>query len=217
MNSQVRITLCDDHPIVLAGLRNLIASESDFVIVGEATNGTAALKLIRDVQPDIAILDISMPELNGIAAARQLAEECPTVKILILTFHEDRAHLKQALDAGVAGYALKRSAAEHLIHAIRAVLVGGLYVDPAIASRMFETSSGQRALPPDVMPQLTEREVEALKLTALGFTNKEAARQLGIGEKSVETYKARGMEKLGLKTRAELVRYAAVQGWFDDA
>ena len=215
MNTRTRITLCDDHPIVLAGLRNLLATESDFVIVGEATNGAASLKLIQEVHPDVAILDISMPELNGIAAARQLAAECPSVKILILTFHEDRAHLKQALDAGVAGYALKRSAAEHLVHAIRAVLAGGLYVDPAIASRMFETSTGQRALPPEVMPQLTDREAEALKLTALGFTNKEAARQLGIGEKSVETYKARGMDKLGLKTRAELVRYAAVQGWFD--
>jgi len=215
MNVPTRITLCDDHPIVLAGLRNLLTAESDFVIVGEATNGMAALKLIQEVHPDVAILDDSMPELNGIAAARQLAAECPLVKILILTFHEDRAHLKQALDAGVAGYALKRSAAEHLVHAIRAVLAGGLYVDPAIASRMFETSTGQRAMPPVVMPQLTERETDALKLTALGFTNKEAARRLGIGEKSVETYKARGMEKLSLKTRAELVRYAAVQGWFD--
>jgi DNA-binding NarL/FixJ family response regulator len=215
MNTPARITLCDDHPIVLAGLRNLLSAESDFVIAGEATNGAAALKLIQEVQPDVAVLDISMPELNGIAAARQLATDCPSVKILILTFHEDRAHLKQALDAGVAGYALKRSAAEHLVHAIRAVLDGGLYVDPAIASRMFETNTGQRATPPEVMPQLTDREVEALKLTALGFTNKEAARQIGIGEKSVETYKARGMEKLGIKTRAELVRYAAVQGWFE--
>jgi DNA-binding NarL/FixJ family response regulator len=215
MNVPTRITLCDDHPIVLAGLRNLLTAESDFVIVGEATNGMAALKLIQEVHPDVAILDDSMPELNGIAAARQLATDCPSVKILILTFHEDRAHLKQALGAGVAGYALKRSAAEHLVHAIRAVLAGGLYVDPAIASRMFETSTGRRTTPSEAMPQLTEREVEALKLTAQGFTNKEAGRQLGIGEKSVETYKARGMEKLALKTRAELVRYAAGQGWFD--
>ena len=215
MSVPTRITLCDDHPIVLAGLRNLLTAESDFVIVGEATNGMAALKLIQEVHPDVAILDDSMPELNGIAAARQLATDCPSVKILILTFHEDRAHLKQALGAGVAGYALKRSAAEHLVHAIRAVLAGGLYVDPAIAGRMFETSTGQRTTPPEAMPQLTEREVEALKLTAQGFTNKEAGRQLGIGEKSVETYKARGMEKLTLKTRAELVRYAAGQGWFD--
>jgi len=131
MNVPTRITLCDDHPIVLAGLRNLLTAESDFVIVGEATNGMAALKLIQEVHPDVAILDDSMPELNGIAAARQLATDCPSVKILILTFHEDRAHLKQALGAGVAGYALKRSAAEHLVHAIRAVLAGGLYVDPA--------------------------------------------------------------------------------------
>jgi len=215
MNVPTRITLCDDHPIVLAGLRNLLTAESDFVIVGEATNGMAALKLIQEVHPDVAILDDSMPELNGIAAARQLATDCPSVKILILTFHEDRAHLKQALGAGVAGYALKRSAAEHLVHAIRAVLAGGLYVDPAVASRMFETSTGQRTTLPEAMPQLTEREVEALKLAAQGFTNKEAGRQLGIGEKSVETYKARGMEKLALKTRSELVRYAAGQGWFD--
>src|SRR5258705_11278007 len=148
MNAPTRITLCDDHPIVLAGLRNLLAAENDFVIVGEATNGPASLKLIQEVNPDVAILDISMPELNGIAAARQLAAECPLVKILILTFHEDRAHLKQALDAGVAGYAIKRSAAGRLVYANPAVLAGGPYVDPATPRPMFETITGQRGKPP---------------------------------------------------------------------
>jgi len=210
-----RIALCDDHPIVLAGLQNLIASEQDFELVGTATNGMNALKLIVDKQPDIALIDISMPELNGIALARKLAEDAPTVRVMVLTVYEDRAFLKQALDAGVRGYLLKRSAAENLIQAARAVLTGGIYVDPAIVDRVFVSNTPRQGRNGDkpMMPALTERESEVLKLTALGFTNKETARRLDIGVKSVETYKARGLEKLGLTTRAELVRYAAAEGW----
>lgn len=216
-NAKTRITLSDDHPIMLAGLRNLIESESDFELVGEATNGSAALKLIREQKPDVAILDISMPELNGIMVARKLAEELPQVKLMVLTLHEDRAYLRQALDVGVRGYVLKRSAAENLVQAIRAVVVGGLYVDPAIVDRVFDKSIARgRATTVGAMPQLTDREGEVLKLTALGFTNKEAARRLDLGVKSVETYRARGLEKLGLKTRADLVRYASAQGWLSD-
>ena len=219
MTEKSRIALCDDHPIVLAGLQNLIASEQDFELVGTATNGMNALKLIVDKQPDIALIDISMPELNGIALARKLAEDAPSVRVMVLTVYEDRAFLKQALDAGVRGYLLKRSAAENLIQAARAVLTGGIFVDPAIADRVFVNNaprqgrSGGRNGDKPMMPALTERESEVLKLTALGFTNKETARRLDIGVKSVETYKARGLEKLGLTTRAELVRYAAAQGW----
>ncbi len=215
MTTRIRMTLADDHPIVLAGLRKLIEAEPDFDLVGEATNGLAALKLIRETQPDIALVDISMPDLNGIALSRRLAEECPSVGILMLTLHEDRAFLKQAFEAGVRGYVLKRSAAENLVPAIRAVLVGGLYVDPAIADRMFDNSavraghfSSRRAT-----SELTERETEVLKFAALGFTNKEIARKLDVGIKSVETYKARASEKLDLKTRADIVRYASAQGW----
>ena len=219
MTQKSRIALCDDHPIVLAGLQNLIASEQDFELVGTATNGMNALKLIVDKQPDIALIDISMPELNGIALARKLAEDAPSVRVMVLTVYEDRAFLKQALDAGVRGYLLKRSAAENLIQAARAVLTGGIFVDPAIADRVFVNNaprqgrSGGRNGDKPMMPALTERESEVLKLTALGFTNKETARRLDIGVKSVETYKARGLEKLGLSTRAELVRYAAAEGW----
>jgi len=218
MTAKTRITLSDDHPIMLAGLRNLIEAEPDFELVGEATNGAAALKLIREQKPDVAILDISMPEMNGIMVARKLAEELPQVKLMVLTLHEDRAYLRQALDVGVRGYVLKRSAAENLVQAIRAVVVGGLYVDPAIVDRVFEKniSRGGRATTVGAMPQLTDREGEVLKLTALGFTNKEAARRLDLGVKSVETYRARGLEKLGLKTRADLVRYASAQGWLSD-
>jgi DNA-binding NarL/FixJ family response regulator len=215
VNGKSRIALCDDHPIVLAGLQNLIASEPDFELVGTATSGMNGLKLIVDKQPDIALIDISMPELNGIALARKLAEEAPSVRVMVLTVYEDRAFLKQALDAGVRGYLLKRSAAENLIQAARAVLTGGIYVDPAIADRVFVSSAPRQGRNGDkpMMPALTERESEVLKLTALGFTNKETARRLDIGVKSVETYKARGLEKLGLSTRAELVRYAAAEGW----
>ena len=213
-----RITLCDDHPIVLAGLRNLIESEADFELVGTASNGMAALKLICETRPDIAVIDISMPDLNGIMLARRLADEAPSVKVMVLTLHEDRAFLKQALDAGVRGYLLKRSAAENFVQAARAILTGGLYVDPAIVDRVFVNSSrrGRRPAGELSMPELTSREIDVLKLTALGHTNKETARRIDIGVKSVETFKARGMEKLGLKTRAELVRYAAAQGWLAD-
>ena len=190
MTDKIRITLSDDHPIMIAGLRNLIQQEPDFELVGEATNGTAALKLVREQKPDVAILDISMPELNGIMVARKLTEELPDVKLMVLTLHEDRAYLRQALDVGVRGYVLKRSAAENLVQAIRAVVVGGLYVDPAIVDRVFEknVARGGRSAAGSNMPQLTDREGEVLRLTALGFTNKEAARRLDLGVKSVETY-----------------------------
>jgi DNA-binding NarL/FixJ family response regulator len=135
---------------------------------------------------------------------------------MVLTLHEDRAYLKQALDAGVRGYVLKRSAAENLIHGIRAVLCGGLYVDPAIANRMFDDAPLRGRSVKGAMPELTGREAEVLKLAAHGLANKEIARRLDIGAKSVETYKARATEKLGLKTRAEIVRYASAQGWLAD-
>ncbi len=218
MIGKTRITLSDDHPVVLAGLRNLLESESDFELIGEATSGLGALRLVRELQPDVAIVDISMPELNGILLSRRLAEEFPSVRVMVLTLHEDRAYLKQALDAGVRGYVLKRSAAENLIHAIRAVVVGGLYIDTAIVDRIFDANSSRAWRPRDgaEFPELTTRESEVLRLAARGFTNKEIARQLDVGVKSVETYKARGFEKLNLKTRAELVRYASTQGWLAD-
>lgn len=218
MTSKTRVTLADDHPIVLAGLRNLIEAESDLDLVGEATSGLAALKLIRELLPDVAVVDISMPGLNGIVLARRIAEECPSVRVLVLTLHEDRSYVKQALEAGVRGYVLKRSAAENLVQAIRGVVVGGLYVDPAIATRMFEGKPSRAGRSPATvnMPDLTGREAEVLKFSALGFTNKEIAGRLDVSTKTVETHKARGFEKLDLKTRAELVRYAAAQGWLAD-
>jgi len=214
---KTRIVLADDHPIVLDGLRNLLRAESDFELVGEAANGLAALKVIRDSKPDVAVLDISMPDLNGIVLSRRLAGELPGLRILVLTLHEDRAYLNQAMEAGVRGYVLKRSAVENLVLAIRAVMTGGIYLDPAIAGRVFndKRASARLSASKGAAPALTDRESDVLKMAALGFTNKEIAARLDVGVKSVETYKARGLEKLGLKTRAELVRYASGQGWLD--
>lgn len=217
MTEKIRIVLADDHPIVLDGLRNLIRAEPDFALVGEAASGLSALKIIREQRPDVAVLDISMPELNGIVLSRRLAGEMPGLRLLVLTLHEDRAYLNQALEAGVRGYVLKRSAVENLVQAVRAVMVGGLYIDPAIVGRVFENKQVNKRLAArkGVAPALTDREADVLKMAALGFTNKEIASRLDVGVKSIETYKARGLEKLGLKTRAELVRYASGQGWLD--
>lgn len=212
---KIRIVLADDHPIVLDGLRNLLRAESDFELVGEAASGLAALKVIREQQPDIAVLDISMPEINGIVACRRLSVELPDLRVVVLTLHEDRAYLNQALEAGARGYILKRSAVENLVQGIRGVMVGGTYLDPAITVHAFDgkRTNTKSAANRKAAPALTDREADVLKMAALGFTNKEIAARLDIGVKSVETYKARGLEKLGLRTRAELVRYASAQGW----
>jgi DNA-binding NarL/FixJ family response regulator len=213
--TKIRVVLADDHPIVLDGLRNLVRAEADFELAGEAASGLAAMKIIREKEPDVAVLDISMPELNGIVLCRRLTAEMPSLRVLILSLHEDRAYVNQAMEAGARGYILKRSAVENLVHGIRVVTVGGTYLDPAIAGRPLDgkhahakpTSSKGAA------PSLTDREAAVLKMAALGFTNKEIASRLDVGVKSVETYKARGLEKVGLRTRAELVRYASAEGW----
>ncbi len=214
--TKTRIVLADDHPIVLDGMRNLIQAEKDFELVGEAASGLAALKIIRDQRPDVAVLDISMPEINGIVLCRRLGGEAPDLKVMVLSLHEDRAYLNLALDAGARGYILKTSAVENLVNGIRAITLGGTYLDPAIAHRVFNGKhAAAKPAKGRAAPALTEREAEVLKMAALGFTNKEIASRLDVGVKSVETYKARGLEKLGLKTRAELVRYASAQEWLN--
>ena len=216
MASRTRLVLADDHPIFLEGLQKLLEMESDFEVAGVATTGTSALRVIGTEKPDVAILDVSMPELNGIALARRLAAEHPGVRVLLLTLHEDRAYLNQALQVGARGYVLKRAASATLVQAIRAVMVGGVYVDPAIAGRMFEARPRRVRQAPAAVPGLTAREIEVLRFIAAGLTNKEIARRLDIGVKSVETFKARGVDKLGLKNRADIVRYAIAQGWLAD-
>ena len=203
------IVLADDHPFILLALKQLVAAEDDFELVGEASTGTDALNLVRSITPDVAVVDVGMPGMNGILLARKIREERPTVKVLILTAHEDEGHVKQALAAGASGYIVKRSATTTLVPAIRAALTGGTFLDPLLASR-----SGRDAQVPTADGEiLSPREREVLKLTALGHATKEIAQSVGIGAKSVETYRSRALEKLGLKSRAEIVRYAVSEGW----
>jgi DNA-binding NarL/FixJ family response regulator len=218
MSKKIRIALADDHPIVLAGLCNLIEAEEDFELVGKSATGQTALKIIREQQPDVAIVDISMPEINGIALARRLTEECPNVRVVILTLYEERSFLRQALAAGAKGYVLKRSAAENLVRAIRVVQFGDMYVDPAVADEIRENVSAPVGAARQIgnVPGLTERESSVLKFSARGLTIKEIAGRLELSAKTVETYKARAIEKLGLKTRAEVVRFASAQGWLEE-
>jgi DNA-binding NarL/FixJ family response regulator len=218
MAGQTRLVLAEDHPIFLGGLRTLLSAERDLEIVGEADTGPAALRVVLEKRPDVAILHVSIPQLNGITVARRIGEDCPGTRILMLTLHEDRPYLRQALQAGVQGYVLKRSASVFLVQAIRAIMITGIYIDPAIADWMFDAQANRgKQLPPiGVLPELTAREVEVLKLIAAGLSNKEIARKLDIGVKSVETFKARAVEKLGLKSRSEVVRYAIREGWLGD-
>ena len=213
----LRVFLADDHPVVLAGIKALVTEDAGLEVVGEAADGRTALRLATELKPDIAILDISMPGLNGVKVAELLRVACPRCKILALTVHEDRGYLRQLLEVGVSGYMLKRSAAEELVRAIRAVAKGGLYLDPAVAGKAMDVTPPRTARADSIdPPDLSERELEVLRLTASGHSNKSMAAQLRIGVKTIETYKARAMEKLGFQTRVELVRYAVSKGWLTE-
>ena len=212
---RTRVILADDHPIFLAGLANLIKRHAGLELVGECQGGQRALEMIRSEQPDVAVVDISMPDLNGIVLTRRIMEELPDVRVVILTLHEERPFLDQALAAGARGYVLKRSAAEKLVEAIDAVSHGQVYVDPALGSGPDAPQLTPR-LQPSGQLSLTQREASVLRFTAKGLTTKEIAARLALSGKTVETYKMRGAEKLGLKTRAAIVRFAASQGWLDE-
>jgi DNA-binding NarL/FixJ family response regulator len=215
--SIIRITLADDHPVVLAGIKALLDNVSDIDVVGEATTGTEALRLISDRKPDIAVIDISLPEINGLELAKQVAEKVPSVKLLALTVHEDRAYVQPLLKAGAKGYLLKRSAADELIRAIRAIDGGGVYLDPAIAGKAIPDLPGDSGgLGKVAAAELSQRETEVLQLISQGLSNKEIGGRLEISVKTVETHKARALEKLGLRTRAEIVRYGIAHRWLDN-
>ncbi len=213
----IRITLTDDHPLVLAGMKALLQAVEDIEIVGEATDGQTALDIIREVTPDIAILDISLPGISGLEVARTVATQLPQVRLLALTVHEDHAYVQPMLQAGARGYLLKRSAADELERAVRAIASGGLYLDPAIAEKALPSSAGAHPSAETTASELTPRESEVLRFIAQGFSNKEIASQLNISIKTVETYKARAVEKLGLFTRADIVRYGVAVGWLGQA
>ncbi len=210
----IRIAIVDDHPVVLAGIRTLLQAAEDCTIVGEASNGPEAVRMIEATLPDVAVIDVSLPGLNGMEMARRLAASCPRVRLLALTVHEDRAYVQQMLEAGARGYMLKRSAAEDLLRALRAVMEGGIFLDPAIAGKALP-GDGRHGAAQDA-GSLSQREEHVLRLTARGLSNKEIAGELAISTKTVETYKARAVEKLNLRTRADIVRFGVTRGWLDE-
>jgi DNA-binding NarL/FixJ family response regulator len=214
----LRVFLADDHPLVLDGIKALILADARLALVGEAEDGLSAAQRAIDLQPDVAVLDLSMPGLNGIEVARRLLAVRPHCRVVILTMHEDAAYLRQVLEIGVAGYVLKRSAADELGRAIHIVAAGGTYLDPAIAARAAGRGANRRNGGPEAGPatDLSPREIEVLRLTAIGHSNKSISNTLRIGVKSVDTYKARAMEKLGFRNKVEVVRLALSRGWFGE-
>jgi DNA-binding NarL/FixJ family response regulator len=212
---KLRIFIADDHALLRDGLKALVNCQPDMEVVGEAENGQIVLEQIRGLQPDIVLMDISMPGMNGAQATRQLKRISPSVKVLGLTAHEDNSYCRHMLEAGASGFLLKRAAAEQLIQAIHIIARDGCYVDPAFAGKILSnfirptkaTTEGK---------ELSEREAEVLRLIAWGHSNKEIAIRLDISIKTVETYKARLVEKLQLTSRTEMVRYALRRGWLQD-
>ena len=215
--AKIRIVLADDHGVVRDGLKMLINSQADLEVVGEAANGEVALELILALRPDLAVVDISMPVMNGLDLMARLNQTDVTTKFLALTANEDRGYMQQVLKLGATGYLLKRSAADELIQAIRTVAAGRRYLDTLVVSEIvhdLSVESQSDGLPRPVA--LSEREQEVLKAIAQGFSNKEIAAKLDISVKTVDTYKSRSLLKLGLHGRSDIVRYAISQGWMRD-
>jgi len=214
MNHIPRILLADDHAVLRSGLRLLLTSQNEFEVVGEASSGMETLTLAEQLQPDLILLDLSMPALGGLEAMPVLRKLVPSARILILTMHDDPQYLRQALKNGASGYVLKKAADAELLSAMRAVLRGEVYVHPSMTRVLLEDllPKAQMTISNNAWGSLSEREQEVLKMVALGHTSAEIAEQLNLSAKTVETYRARGMEKLGLRTRAALVKFALQEG-----
>lgn len=207
-----KVLIVDDHAIVRTGLRALLASESSLQLVGEATGGYEAIEMASDSPPDILVLDLSMPDLDGIAVTRQLKPMYPELKILILTLHEDEALLREAIKSGASGYILKRAAEAELISAIQIVMRGDMYVDPSMLRGLIEEQPKSANTGPESVEQLTPREIDVLKLIVQGYTNRQIGEELNISIRTVEGHRANLSGKLGLRSRVELVRYAREHG-----
>jgi two-component system response regulator NreC len=214
MNHLPRVLLADDHAVLRSGLRLLLTSQNEFEVVGEASSGTETLTLAEQLQPDLILLDLSMPALGGLDALPALRKLVPSACILILTMHDDPQYLRQALKHGASGYVLKKAADAELLSAMRSVLRGEVYVHPSMTRVLLEDMlpESHSTDKEEMWDSLSEREREVLKMVALGHTSAEIASQLSLSAKTVETYRTRGMEKLGLRTRAALVKFALQEG-----
>ncbi len=217
MKTKLRILLAEDHVTVREGVKLLINAQPDMEVVGEADDGEAAISQAAKVDPDIVIMDISMPHLNGLRATKKLRSISPKIQILILTRHTDDGYLQQLISAGANGYVLKQSAPGELINAIRIVADGKAYLDPALTKRvMGGYASKATSLRGENKQQLSDRESEVLRRIALGYSNKEIAASLDLSVKTIEVHKANAMRKLGISSRIDIVRYAILQEWMQD-
>jgi DNA-binding NarL/FixJ family response regulator len=213
MAKPIRVLLAEDHETVRDGLKLLLQSQPDIEIIAEVADGRLAVDRAQRLKPDVVVMDLSMPTMNGLAATRILKERAPEVAVVALTRHDDEAYVKELLGAGASGYVLKQSSFSELLRAIRAAAGGNRYLDPRLARR-GDDADGRRRLP--IRPVATEREANVLRLMAVGHSNKEIADQLGISVKTVEVHKANAMRKLGLRGRIDVVRYAVLNGWLQE-
>jgi two-component system response regulator NreC len=211
--ANLRVLLADDHAVVREGLKRLIESAPDMDVIAEAENGEEAIAKAVANSPEVVVMDISMGSTGGGQATREVRRRCPSAHVLALTVHEDRSYLQELFEAGASGYVLKRAAADELLEAIRTVAAGSPYVDVRMTGKLVSGLIHPRSPSPRGVNAPSEREGSVMRLIARGYTNKEIAAQLGVSVKTVETYKARAMDKLGLRTRVDIVRMAAECGW----
>jgi len=214
--AKIKVLIVDDHAILRAGLRALINAQPDMEVVDEAPDGASAIKKVVDTKPDVVLMDISMPECGGIEALERIRRDCPNVRVLILTMYDDPAYMRSVLAAGAAGYIIKRAPDLDLMAAIHAVYRGRTFVDMTLSENILPETirkRGQNGKKKGMsVSMLSQREREVLCLVAQGYMNKDIAERLHLSVKSVETYRARIAEKLGLRSRADLVRYALEVG-----
>src|SRR3989338_280996 len=224
---KIRVLIADDHSVVRVGLRTLLESEPDMMVVGQAGNGAEAVAAApqlpavaaaQDLRPDVVVMDISMPEMDGLEATRRIRALCPATQVVILTVHAQERYLFPMLKAGGSGYVLKSTVDTELVNAIRIVAQGGAFLYPSATRMVLEDylARVQSGAEQDAYERLSERESEVLKLIALGHTAPEVADKLSLSPKSVETYRVRIMEKLGLDSRPALVKYALARGLLTD-
>jgi len=204
--------IADDHAILRAGLKMLIDAQADMKVVSEASNGTQALQATGETRPDVALMDLTMPPAGGTSAIQEITRAFPKTRALVLTMHDDPAYLRSVFAAGASGYVLKRSVDAELLAAIRAVHRGGTFVDPAMAGYFVKdmlVQSGEKDRPKKV---LSDRELQVLTLVARGYSSQQIAKQIFLSVKTVETYRSRFADKLGLRTRSDIVRFAVQMG-----
>jgi DNA-binding NarL/FixJ family response regulator len=217
VTQRLRLLLVDDHATVRHGLRLLLEREPDLEVVAEASDGVEAVARVAEIEPDVVIMDLSMPGTSGLVATRELVATRPDIAIVTLTRHSDKTYLRELLTAGARGYVLKQSAHHELLRAIRAVADGRRYVDPSLTHHLAEPFVRQHHNRIGRVSPITERESQVLRLVSLGHSNKETAAQLGLSVKTIELHKANAMQKLGLEGRIELLRYALNCGWLQEA